>query len=74
LPVLPDAKMDTRNEIASLSQVLQQLDARARTAKMMANCRAYVNKRNAVDELKDKLVASELKAVEVADHGRGDAF
>ena len=28
LPVLPDARMDTRNEIASLSQVLQQLDAR----------------------------------------------
>jgi len=28
LPVLPDARMDTRNEIASLRQVLQQLDAR----------------------------------------------
>jgi hypothetical protein len=28
LPVLPDARRDTRNEIASLSQVLQQLDAR----------------------------------------------
>src|ERR1700734_1373736 len=41
---------------------------------MMANCRAYVNKRNPVDELKYKLVASELKAVEVADHGRGNAF
>jgi hypothetical protein len=28
LPVLPEARMDTRNEIASLSQVLQQLYAR----------------------------------------------
>ena len=28
LPVLPDARMDMRNEIASLSQVLQQRDAR----------------------------------------------
>src|SRR3984885_10766341 len=41
---------------------------------MMANCGAYVNKRNAVDELKDKLVASELKTIKVTNHGRGNAF
>ena len=57
LPVLPDARMDTRNEIASLSQAPRREDLRTGTAKMMANCGAHVNKRNSGDELKDKLVA-----------------
>jgi hypothetical protein len=59
LPVLPDARMDTRNEIASLSQAPRCEELRAGTAKMMANCGAYVNNSNSGGELKDKLVASE---------------
>ncbi len=46
LPVLPDARMDTRNEIASLSQALRCKYLRAGTAKMMANCSAHVNNGN----------------------------
>ena len=57
LPVLPDARMDTRNEIGSLSQAPRGEELRAGTAKMMANCDAHVNKRNSGDGLKSKLVA-----------------
>jgi hypothetical protein len=57
LPVLPDARMDTRSEIASLSQAPRRDDLRAGAAKMMANCSAYVNNGNSGDELKNKLVA-----------------
>ena len=74
LPVLPDARMDTRNEIGSLSQAPRCEELRAGTAKMMANCGAHVNNSNSGDELKNKLVASELEAVEVADDGGGDAL
>lgn len=73
LPVLPDARMDTRKEIGSLSQAPRCEELRAGTAKMMANCGAYVNNSNSGGELKDKLVAGELEAVEVANHGSGDA-
>lgn len=73
LPVLPDARMDTRNEIGSLSQAPRCEELRAGTAKMMANCGAHVNNSNSGGELKDKLVAGELEAVEVANHGSGDA-
>jgi hypothetical protein len=46
LPVLPDARMDTRNEIASLSQVLRCENLRTVAAKMMANCGVHVNNCN----------------------------
>ena len=46
LPVLPDARMDTRNEIASLSQALRCENLRAVAAKMMANCGVHVNNCN----------------------------
>jgi hypothetical protein len=59
LPVLPDARMDTRNEIGSLSQAPRCEELRAGTAKMMANCNAHVNNSNSGDELKSKLVAGE---------------
>lgn len=71
LPVLPDARMDTRNEIASLSQAPRRKKLCAGTAKMMANCGAYVNNRNLADELKNKLVPGKLKTIEVTyDRGR----
>jgi hypothetical protein len=54
--------MDTRNEIGSLSQAPRCEELRAGTAKMMANCGAYVNNSNSGGELKDKLVASEEPA------------
>ncbi len=73
LPVLPEARMDTRNEIASLSQAPRRDKPQAGAAKMMANCEPHVNKLDSVDELKNKLVARELEAVEVADDGRSDA-
>ena len=73
LPVLPDARMDTRNEIASLSQAPRCEYLSTGTAKMMANCGAHVNKRNSDDELKSKLLAGELETVKVADDGGGDA-
>src|SRR5580700_4587049 len=66
LPVLPDARMDTRNEIGSLSQAPRCEELRAGTGEMMANCDVHVNNSNAGDELKNKLVAGELVAVEVA--------
>ena len=73
LPVLPDARMDTRKEIGSLSQAPRCEELRAGTAKMMANCDAHVNNSNSGDELKNKLIAGELVAVEVADDGSSDA-
>jgi hypothetical protein len=38
--------MDTRNEIASLSQVLRCENLRTVAAKMMANCGVHVNNCN----------------------------
>jgi len=46
LPVLPDARMDTRKEIAFLSQAPRCKDLRAEAAKMMANCGVHVNNCN----------------------------
>ncbi len=57
----------------SLNQAPRRDNLRAGTAKMMANCGAHVNNSNSGGELKDKLVAGELEAVEVANHGSGDA-
>ena len=73
LPELPDARMDTRNEIASLSQAPRRDEPRARAAKIMANCKAHVNQRNSAGGLKNKLVAGKLETVEVAHNRSGDA-
>lgn len=80
LPVLPDAKMDTRNEIRGSPVQRCNLQSAARDDGKLRGAGQYEVLKmqpsatiREVRSLNRELVASEVEAVEVADDGRGDA-